>query len=535
MLANVLGVYLDNIKERELDLPFIAFLHAVGFYDIHFTHGNVEFGKDFIAKLDENGQCVQYSFQTKAGDISQAEWRNNVMGQMLESTITALSHPAFAADTEHQAILVVTGRLLGNAALGLQELNRRIETSFGKRPIILWDREALISKFKVHGLEGVFQATADGFASYGDFYHLYGNALLGKISQWEIEKHSRRWLNYSIDPKRRLLCSVLESDIIAGRCQNKGMLYEAVCAYLTVIRTILLQLHDCREESDMAYLTAIYKQTQSRVVTICHQFVSAAEKLWSQTGKDLASKIPGMSKIITYPIQCARILEVAGYLYFAEQEQTRRDKVARFIKEFASREPGCSNIPSDRYAISLVLPLLALCYGGFSAVMEEVLCKAAIWLCDRYMAGFGLADYSSTEYEEIATLLGYPFESIETHRRSASFAASILGDLAAFVGNETLYSNIINDIKAAKIAPRYWQVSDGNSLYEVEGRDVITYPNIDYDDALTPFLNFTYAEHIRHEPRSFSIVSKVGPLSLMALMLLLRDRYFPTVWPSMMT
>src|SRR5262245_64839074 len=63
MLRNVLGAYLDSVTERALDLPFMALLAAMGFVDIHYTHGQVEFGKDFIAKRIEAAGAVQYSFQ----------------------------------------------------------------------------------------------------------------------------------------------------------------------------------------------------------------------------------------------------------------------------------------------------------------------------------------------------------------------------------------------------------------------------------------------------------------------------------------
>lgn len=109
MLRNVLGDYLDNVTERQLDLPFLLLLPTMGFYDVHFTHGHVEFGKDFIAKKLENGEEIQYSFQSKAGDISYADWRNDIQGQIFESVISSLSHPNFDNTLPHQAVLVQLG------------------------------------------------------------------------------------------------------------------------------------------------------------------------------------------------------------------------------------------------------------------------------------------------------------------------------------------------------------------------------------------------------------------------------------------
>ncbi len=70
MLRNVLGDYLDRITEREFDLPLLLLLPVLGFYDVHFTHGPVEFGKDVIAKKLDGDTEVQYSFQSKAGNIT---------------------------------------------------------------------------------------------------------------------------------------------------------------------------------------------------------------------------------------------------------------------------------------------------------------------------------------------------------------------------------------------------------------------------------------------------------------------------------
>jgi hypothetical protein len=60
---------------------------------------------------------------------------------------------------------------------------------------------------------------------------------------------------------------------------------------------------------------------------------------------------------------------------------------------------------------------------------------------------------------------------------------------------------------------------------------VIGYPYVEYKDNLEDFASYDFAEHMVHEPRSFRIGELAGPLSLISLMLLLRDRYFPTIWP----
>jgi hypothetical protein len=80
--------------------------------------------------------------------------------------------------------------------------------------------------------------------------------------------------------------------------------------------------------------------------------------------------------------------------------------------------------------------------------------RAAIWLCDRYQEGSGLAPLEALEQDEISTLLGHPVDFIAQHALPTSFLATALCDLAAFVDGG-LYSDVVNDVKASRIAMRY--------------------------------------------------------------------------------
>jgi hypothetical protein len=530
MLANVLGAYLDNVKEREFDLPLNTLLRASGFYDIHFTHGNVEFGKDFIAKRDENGVAIQHSFQSKAGDVSQSDWRDDIMQQTLESLLSGLSHPSFDKGAPRQTVLVITGKMLGNAALGLQELNETIAQKYQQRPVLVWDRETLTQLLGTHGLGGIYQTNASGFLKYGNFYQLYGKALEGSISQREMEGHSRQWLEDAIPRDKRLLCSAIESNVFAAQCQAKGLVYEAITSHLTLIRTIMHQIYTTNNHTEVEQLREIYSLEIANLRIVLRQYLAEFRALWDKSGNNLCSIIPGSNSVIMYAIHCARIMEVAGILYFLEVEKAEKDTVISFLASFISQEPGCAHIPSDYYAVSLVLPVLSLCASGHRDIAEGLLQRSAVWLCDRYQSGFGLADISAEPYDEIATLFGYPFDFVKVRPRKSSFAASVICDLAVFVASAKLYTDIVNDIKAVTIIPQYWQIPDTKSLFVLDGEDIINYPNVGYIDDYIPFESFTFAEHIKHEPRSFSIIDHTKPIGLLLMMLLLRDRYFPTLW-----
>jgi hypothetical protein len=532
MLRNVLGVYLDNIKERDFDLPFATLLPALGFYDVHFTHGTTEFGKDFIAKRDENDKTIQYSFQTKVGDITQHDWRTNIMGQMLETVHSSLSHPNFNNELPHQAVLVTTGKLKSNVAIGLQDFNNTSIKKYAKLPIIVWDRELLISMIETNGLSGVHQANASGFIKYGKFYQLYGKSMEHGISNCEIEELSSRWINNSIKPEKRILGSVVEAHIFSDHCLGKGLIYESIYAHMSAIRTILNEINNC-DVSNLAHLLHIYNHAIDKLIILCNKYIENIIRVWDDSNNNLASISSGPCSMITYLIHCSRIIEVSGCSFFLEKEQTAKDRIALFIKNFISIEPGCSHIPSDRYAVSLVLPLLALNSAGFQDVALEFVRKSTVWLCDRHQEGFGLADVSADAYKEITILLGYAFDFIKSNHSKTSFLATVLSDLAAFLGEKSLYSDVINDIYASTIYPQYWQIPDSESLFCLDGKDIITYPNIEYSEKIDSFTNYDFAEHVKHELRSFNITKHVGPMGLMIMMVFLRDRYFPTLWPQL--
>src|SRR5207244_5335605 len=142
MLDAVLGNFVDSVTEREFDTPFMAMLSAQSFYDVHFVHGPFEFGKDFVAKLDESGITYQYVFQSKRGDINTAEWDRG-FAQLNRLRTNGLAHPSFDTDLPRRAVLLLTGRLVGAAAITAQEHCRDL-TERGEVPLYVWDRERLI-------------------------------------------------------------------------------------------------------------------------------------------------------------------------------------------------------------------------------------------------------------------------------------------------------------------------------------------------------------------------------------------------------
>ncbi len=533
MLRNVLGAYLDSVTERQLNLPLLLLFPAMGYYDVHFTHGAAEHGKDFIAKKVENGEVVQYAFQSKIGDITQATWRNTILGQVLEALTTGISHANFDTSLPRMVVLITTGDLVGNAGNSVQSFKDDTVQRMPGRSLDFWGRSQLIERFERYGLAGAYRATAAGFADYGQFFMLYGSAMQGRVSDREIEEHSRRWNDVSLDRDKRLLLCALESEILAQQCIAQGFHYEAIVAHLARLRTLCALAYT----DDASYAPPLYTEAIARLHDLCASYLGEIRRLWRER-RDLLTLIVtatnqgeyAVPPVMTYPIQCARIIDIAALAFFTTTE-AERGETASFLEEFILAEPGCCHPPGNRYTVGIVLAILILLSRNRRESVRQALHHVTTWLCDRYEQGVGLAGHEATEGVETMTLLAYPFASVEVTESRSSLLATAMCDLAAFLGDGDLFGDIVNDIKACDIYPEYWQPQDTAGVCSIESADVTHVPNVEFADVLTDFHRYEHAPHLLQEPESFHVADLHGATALVVLMVLLRDRYFPKLWP----
>ena len=526
MLSNVLGAYLDRIKEREFDLPFALLLPSLGYSDVHRTHGAVEYGTDFIAKKVEDGTPVQYSFQVKRGDIALATWRNEVRGQV-ESAQSGLPHPHFDPGLERQVVLVTTGELTQPAWAELRQFNEDRQNRSAIRPMQVWTEQNLLEFLLGHGLNGVHRATAGGFGEFGRFFLTYSRALQGVITVREISgTRGSGPMRISI---RSGACSWPPS---SRKCWPSN-------AWPTTWST---------RRSSFTSPDSASSATSDMPTERCRRASSGTAR-WSSftpcaatTSVGCAKRGPGTrtccrpgpatSHMNTYPVQCARIIEIASLAYFTAADGENRDQYVEFVAEFVQAEPGCAHpsataTPPRSFSRSS-------CYWTASASMSPsaLLERATVWLYDHYHREPGLAGVEADEELETATLLGSAFDFIDIHPRPNSFLATALLDLAAFSGNPELYADMVNDVKAVRIVPEYWQPRDSIGAVRIEGKDVLQYPHVEFTDAL-PIDGSPYADHLPDEPATFRFVEAYGGTAAVALIALLRDRYFPKLFPPL--
>jgi hypothetical protein len=531
MLRNVLEDYFSSIKdERDFDFPLISLLSAMGYYDIHFTHGDREIGKDFIAKKIEDGIEYQYAFQSKKGDLNQAKYTKEVMPQLYLASLSGSPHPQFDKNLPRRVVLVLTGRPVGNAGYLLHDLNDTLQNQHQKEKVILWGKDQLIPLFEEHGLSSIHQLTAQGLSGFAQFYLTYSKALEGKLSDREIEEFSRLWLDPELDYRKRVLRAAIETNLIGVKLVGNGLLYEAITIYLALARVVM----DAMYETEDQFLVEVYRQIVSEnLIPLCNDLRAEVNIKWKEAESRLLILVGEASRsmpMLHYIVWCARILEINSLYFFLTDDEKEREDVSRFMLEFIEKEPGCGHVPSERYTVAIVWTVLALLASQERTEAVEFIKRNLIWICDRMEQGFGIPQYDADEYEETATLLGYAFSFIKVQRDHSSFVATALCDLAAFMEDKELYATVVNDVEACEMAYTFWQFPDTKAMFTIYSKESRTYPNIPHKPTLTDWKDFDYAEHIKHEPDTFRITEKTGLTGLIALSVLLKDRYFPKMW-----
>lgn len=532
MLRNVLDDYLNTVKERAFDYPLTSLLQAMGFYDIHLTDGGREYGKDFIAKRVEDGVTYQYAIQSKRGDIKQLDFRNKIIGQLLEAVVLRkLSHPQLDVALPQKTILVSTGELIDNAFIELREFNNTLESDYKKEKVEFWGKQRLIELSEEYGLSGIHQVTAKGLAGFAHFYLAYSKVLQGQLSDREIEDYSRFWLDKSLDYRKRILRAAIEADIIATHLVANGNIYEAITAYLSLARVIMQATY---ENEDGFIVVLLNEVMQEKISPLCQLFFEQIRKNWKESGDVLLRLLFSCSAfpMVNYLIWCSRISEITALHYFLSGDKKQKESAVSFLVEFI--EKGFGRVHGDRYAVSLIWSVLALVHSGMADEAAQLVKRSTIWLCDRTIEGFGLARYEADEYEETATLLGYSFDFIKATKNRSSFLATALVDLAAFIDNKNLYADLVNDLEASEIVYTYWQFPDTQAIFTVDTEECRTYANIPHKYSLSCFEDTDYSAHMKDEPATFQITKRCGWNSLLMLSLLLKDRYFPKVWRDIM-
>ncbi len=495
MLSDAVAAFLESVSERAFDQPFLALLRSEKFKKAHFTHGQREFGKDFIGQRD--GQ--QWVWQSKAGDIDQGDWRD-LRGQLDELRLTNLGHGAFDARLPRRPVLVTTGRLVGNAPDLFRDYNE-VARSKGEPEVELWDRDILLGLL-ADNTDAVLRGSVDG-----QLFLAIGSADHATATMKSVEHFSRRWMTW--EPDRIAGLGVVEAGIVCERFATSGRLDLACHLSLCLIRgAIACQAHE------------------SVVTGAGDMFETYARKLLDSLGDEPTSDEliveSGASAWISYPVRCLRIAEIVGLLALRlrRTDPDRAGEVQRWLARFVEAQPGTSHPIGDEYAVGLAPIVLAMDRDPAEAALREV----TIWLCDHYERGrLGLAGLAASPREEVERLLGWRLESVDLERRSDSYVATVLLDLAIARGFDGLYADMRNDIAAVEARPRVLRLVTGPDQFDRTGLGNSLDPSVDF--AWTLEEDPPLAPH--HTDEAGSDLCEAGmDWELMAISSAMRDRHF---------
>ena len=214
MLSDAVAAFLDSVSERGFDEPLLAILRSRGYERVHLVHGQREFGKDVIGQRDG----VQWAWQSKAGDVGQAEWRA-LSGQLDELRLTNLGHGAFDTDLSRRAVLVITGRLIGNAPDLFRDYNERAKAK-DEPELELWDRDVLVGLL-ADNTDALLRGSMDG-----QLLTELGSADARTVTMQSLEVFSRRWTTWELDRLSGL--GVVEAALVCERLADRGRLDSGV-------------------------------------------------------------------------------------------------------------------------------------------------------------------------------------------------------------------------------------------------------------------------------------------------------------------
>lgn len=451
MLDAVLDDFLSSVTEREFDAPLVALLRAHGYQDVHLVHGQFEFGKDVIAKLDVDGVSKQYVFQSKAGDIGLPQW-NGMYGQIEMLRLNELSHPAFDATLPRIPILVTTGRLIGGGPVAVQEYQRRLE---GEEPpaVDVWTKDTL--------LEMLRSAPDVGLVADAALLGVLASVGSDTATDFGLEAFSQRWITPGTPTEWRTL---LEAFVLIERLRKSSRLDLACMTTLLLLRAVWASGHEGEppaiEQADL----------------VQRHFATLGRELWAACTDDMLNPRKFIEDddgvFVTYPIRCARLIELLG-LYGLLLEGEEREQVAAWVARFITANPGCGRIFSDRWASSLIPPTVLI--ASETEVVTNLLTNCTRWLGDRYQDSLGLAGFSATPREEIDYAIGAALEHVDRGRRTSSYLGCVLLDLAAALELSELYDTVINDVLAVGAIPIVPTLSDDLGQYTIDN------PGITYD------------------------------------------------------
>jgi len=507
MLKNVIENYLISIKEVQFFAPFQGLLEGMGYYDIHLIHGPTEFGKDFIAKKDNDGETIQYCFQIKVGNVTLGKFTSEIKPQLLEIITNSKSHPNFDTRLSREIIFVTTGKIKPPATISFQEFNHFIDETLSLRPIITWEKEKLLNDFMKIGIEPFFELhNSPEFVSR--FFDLFANIKKGyEFSSFDIVSYTDYWLTLDLSLKENKLQVLFESYFFSKLFLENEDHYNAVIILTSLSRVLI------KEKLFDVYSNMLINSINYIILDF---FNLISQKTTEERESYLVGN--GLFSLLLYPCICLQTLELlALQILLADQvNESIKDEFLEYLKE-----KGASRPISDNFGSAIMLVALVLIKLEEIDILKKYLINITVWLCDRYEQN-GIAPIGYKRDEEYEQIISEQLSGLSFHERKTCFISAIILDICFYIGDEELYSNIANDFRAVEIIPEYYHVYERNQLFSYDY--VVT--QTDHEFSLE--LRSDFAKYISYRKEKFELNFEENQAIL--LMFLLRDRYFPEIF-----
>jgi hypothetical protein len=264
-------------------------------------------------------------------------------------------------------------------------------------------------------------------------------------------------------------------------------------------------------------------------------FLHYASDIWARCSEENldplafihAHEIP--TAYVTYPARCVSLVEILSLLALLKIENGEEDAgvIAEYVARFLERHPGTAHPISDRWAVSLIPPVLLMAARDNLDRVVALLTEVTRWIGDRYEGdSVGLASPTASPEDEVTYLLGTPLEHIELRRRSESYVSTVVLDLAAMLEMGHLFQAARNDFLAVNAMACVVEAQDTNGQYIHGASDTRYEPNMQYSEQWNPTDGWKVAPHHNRGPASYYLERVNRLWDHLAVSAVLRDRHF---------
>jgi hypothetical protein len=342
-----------------------------------------------------------------------------------------------------------------------------------------------------------------------------------------LEGHSRTWIRNECSALS--LRDTLEAFVIAQHCRRENRNDLACYTCLMLVRSLWATVH-AQNPVPEALETAIAvgrKLFRNYAVEIWHACSSGLRDSDAVVQEDLTP-----AALVTYPIRCLAIVEILAMLaLLGPPNSPESNEVAEYLTAFVAANPGAAHPISDRWGISVACCALVMSRHGKAQAARAYIRSVVKWVADHYDYGNpGLAGPYSRPEEEVAFVLGPPFEHTDLRRRSESYIATQLLDLCSVLEDPELFEEGRNEFLAVDITLPVLEVEDSRAMYCVNSDGQPFECNMPYEEYWRPLGGWKVAPHHKRGPDLYYPESKGGIWDQAAISCVVRDRHFVKSW-----